>query len=653
MHGFAFRTGLTFEWSDVPHRIERIGADDQVILERLNDGKIVLSSKAELLVAFSAGEIAIQAIANNRMEPSHYSRSLGELPEPAQHEIRRRLSYVRAIDETGIHGINERNLVPLIAAVAARINDLKPPSWITVYRWHRKFRGTKQTRTLVPRHDLRGNRSHRQSDRLLTLFAQAAEEAFHASPGASLASIHTRFTKKIQAENHHLLPEEQLLAPALRTSYRIFKQLPAFDQTLLKEGKGAAESRYRVAKAAPQVGGILQRVEADHTPLDLFLIDERTGLPLGRPILTLFLDSFSRFPLGYFLNFGGASAAAVMGALRHAILPKVPVPEVIPGLHIEHAWPCYGVMDCLALDNGLEFHGTALEGAAMDLGIYILYCPKRQPWYKGKIERFLKTLNFSLCHQMPGTSLARLADRGEYDPQKHAMLTMAEFKHVLEKWLLDIYAQSYHKGLASSPWLKWHEGLKHRVPELPGSLDDLQRRIGLIEERRLQRDGLTLKGIRYAGPELDSIMRAWGPGVKLRIVYDPEDMGAVQVWAPEEQEAIRVQALDQNYANGLTLVQHELIQQQMREQFEATGSQQTVHKAKSDLIATVDNLLRSSKQRTRRRAAKLQGITSSHPQAQLQNSPPISPKVNQKQLLQIDDEVPPSLPTFRFKRKDQ
>lgn len=148
-------------------------------------------------------------------------------------------------------------------------------------------------------------------------------------------------------------------------------------------------------------------------------------------------------------------------------------------------------------------------------------------------------------------------------------------------------------------------------------------------------------------------MRTWGPGVKLRIVYDPEDMGAVQVWAPERQEAIRVQALDQNYANGLTLVQHELIQQQMREKFEATGNQQTVHKAKSDLIAAVDNLLRSSKQRTRRRAAKLQGITSSHPQAQLQNNPSISPKVNQKQRLQIDDEVPPSLPTFRFKRKDQ
>lgn len=183
---------------------------------------------------------------------------------------------------------------------------MKPPSWITVYRWHRKFRGTKQTRSLVPRHDLRGNRS-RLPDHVLKLFVQAAEEAFQASPAATVASIHTRFTKKVQAENHHLLPEERLPVPALRTSYRIFKQLPAYDQTLLKEGKGAAERRYRVAKAAPQVGGILQRVEADHTPLDLFLIDERTGLPLGHPILTLFLDSFSRFPLGYFLNFGGAS----------------------------------------------------------------------------------------------------------------------------------------------------------------------------------------------------------------------------------------------------------------------------------------------------------------------------------------------------------
>lgn len=72
--------------------------------------------------------------------------------------------------------------------------------------------------------------------------------------------------------------------------------MEAYDQTRLKDGKHVADRRYRVAKAGPVADGILLRVEVDHTPLDLFLIDDVTGLPLGRPVLTLFIDVYSRFP---------------------------------------------------------------------------------------------------------------------------------------------------------------------------------------------------------------------------------------------------------------------------------------------------------------------------------------------------------------------
>jgi len=630
--------------------MERLGTDDQIVLERLTDGQVVLSSRPDLLSAFADGAIEVKSSTSQPVEVANYSRSLTDLPETVQSELRRRLAYLQTMDSEGVLFRTERHLTPVIAEVAKRINDPSPPSWITVYRWHRKYRFERQPRALIPRFDRRGSSALRQPDRILELFAQAAEEAFKASPEATVQSIHVRLVGKIEADNRSRLPEDQLKVPTDRTSYRLLNRLRAYDQTQLREGKAAADRKYRIARAAPQADGILQRVEADHTPLDLFLIDERTGLACGRPVLTLFLDTFSRFPLGYYLNFGGTSAAAVMGALRHAILPKTPAPEVIPNLRVAHSWPCYGIMDCLALDNGLEFHGTALEGVAMDLGIYLLYCPKRQPWYKGKIERFLQTLNFSLCHQLPGTSLARLADRGDYDPQKHAVLTTAEFKHLFDKWLLDNYAQTIHKGIGTTPWAKWHEGLKSRTPELPGSKDELQARIGLVEERSLQRDGLTLRGIRYVGPELDAVMRAWGPGVKLRIVYDPEDLGAIQVWAPEQQDPVRVPALYQDYAKGLTQVQHELIQEQLREDGKAATDPQALMQAKYALAISVDQLVESRKQRTRRRAAKIQGITSGHPEANFQPKPPVTPKPKPVLTAVLDDdEAPQPLPTFRLR----
>ncbi len=649
MRGFAFRTGLIFDWSGVAHRVERLGINDQIVLERLTDGQVVLSSRPVLLAAFADGAIQVKPSTSQPVVTAAYSRPLADLSETVQSQLRRRLAYLQAIESEGVISRSERHLKPLIADVARQIADPSPPSWITVYRWHRRYRFERQPRSLIPRFDRRGSSEVRQPDRVLELFALAVEEAFKASPAATIQSIHTRLVGKINADNRNRLPEDQLKAPASRTSYRLFSRLQAYDQTQLRDGKAAADRRYRIAQGTPQADGILHRVEADHTPLDLFLIDERTGLACGRPILTLLIDTYSRFPVGYYLNFGGTSAAAVMGALRHAILPKTPAPGAIPNLRVEHTWPCYGVMDCLALDNGLEFHGTALESAAMDLGIHLLYCPKRKPWYKAKIERFLKTQNFSLCHQLPGTSFARMADRGDYDPQKHAVLTMAEFKQLLEKWLLDIYAQTKHKGIGTTPWAKWHEGLKYRTPELPCSVDNLQTRIGLVEERTLQRDGLTLRGIRYVGPELGEIMRAWGPGVKLRIVYDPEDLGAIQVWAPDQQEPVRVLALNQEYAKGLTKVQHELIQGRLREENKAVADPQALIQAKYDLAVSVDQLVESRKQRTRRRAAQIQGITSSRPEAEFQPKPPATPKPRPVLKAVLDDEAPQPLPTFRLR----
>lgn len=649
MRGFAFRTGLSFEWSGVRHRIDRLGTDEQVVLERLDDGQIVLCQRSDLLSAFVVGAINVQAESTEPTQPHFFGRALADLPEKLQAEVRRRLSYLRAVEEAGVDAFSARFLLPVITLVASQIRDPKPPSWISVYRWHRRYSRAKETRTLVPRFDMRGHKHLRQSERVLELFAQAAEEAFKASPATHITTIHTRLVGKIQAENRNRLPEDQLLVPNQRTSYRLFARIQAYNQTQLKEGKAAADRRYKIAKAAPQATRILERVEADHTPLDLFLIDERSGLPHGRPIVTVFLDTFSRFPLGYYLNFSGTSAMAVMGALRHAVLPKQPVAEPIPNLRIDHAWPCYGVMDNLALDNGLEFHGTALDGVAMDLGIYLLFCPKRQPWYKGKIERFLKTFNHSFCHQIQGTSLARLADRGDYDPQKHAVLTMNEFNHLFEKWLLDIYAQTPHRGLGTTPWVKWHEGLKSRTPELPGSIDDLRRRIGLVEERRLQRDGLTLDGIRYAGPNLDPIMRAWGPGIKLRVVYDAEDLGEIQVWAPDQQDPVSVQALDQAYAKNLTAAQHKMIQERLRDDGKKANDPEALRQAKYDLSVSVDALQMSRKQSERRRGAKLHGVTSARPDARFQAQPPVKTKDKPVFTSSSDNEAPAPLSTFRLK----
>lgn len=87
-------------------------------------------------------------------------------------------------------------------------------------------------------------------------------------------------------------------------------------------GRQAADLKRKPRSAGVTTVRALERVEVDHFLCDVHLVDEKTGSRLGRPWLTLVIDHYSGMVLGYHLSFAPPSAASVLAALRHAILPK-------------------------------------------------------------------------------------------------------------------------------------------------------------------------------------------------------------------------------------------------------------------------------------------------------------------------------------------
>lgn len=652
MRGFSLRPNLVFNWDSVAYRIDRLPPGGSVLIERLEDGEFKVVQKDELLGDYTAGRISTEQSSDPVSKSRTYTRPMAEISETLRNEVRRRLTYLRALAAQGGPIFTPAFTRPIAQQVAEQIGDKTAPSATTLYRWHCYYRQANDSASLLPRFDRRGSRNLHQEDRVLQLAEEAIEEAFRASPKAGANSVYVILNGKIERENACRIGDIPLKTPSLRTVFRLMGRLERYDLAVLNEGKASADKRFRINKQGVKVSNILERVEVDHTPLDLFLICEKSFLPLGRPILTMLIDRYSRMPIGYYLSFGAPSAAAVMGALRHAVLPKTKLEQALPSLEIEHEWPCYGVMDVLVLDNGLEFHGNDLESVAFDLGIRLQYCPKHSPQFKGAIERFFKTLNHFFVHQLPGTSMARLQERGDYDPAKHAVLTLAEFKFVLEKWVLDIYAQNIHRGIGVTPWAKWLEGQVRRPLVLPSSLKAFERRIGLVTERSLRRDGLWLNNIRYSGEVLGPVLRKFGDGVRLRVLYNHENLGDVQVWAPDSDEPITVQAVDYDYANGLTSVQHDLICAKLREEGAATEDRHARDRAKYELAQAIQALMASRKQRNRRRAAALVGLTSANPSKEV--AKPCNPKP--KKVIRANEQraesLPPVLPSFRISRKE-
>lgn len=653
MNGFSLRTNLVFDWDSVAHRIDRLPPNGTVLVERVEDGELKLVQREELLREFSAGRISTEGVGSLTPKVCLYTRPTADIPEKDREEMRRRWTYLEAMTDAGGPVFTPEFAQPIVERTAKQLADSRPPSVTTLYRWHCRYRQSNDPTALIPRLDRRGSRAMRQHDRVIELAVQSIEEAFHASPKAGAKDVYVLLKGKIQDENVRRFADEPLLVPSLRTVYRLLERTEVHDLTVLREGKAQADKRYRINKQGVTTSNILERVEVDHTPLDLFLICERSFLPLGRPILTLFIDRFSRMPTGYYLSFGGPSAAAVMGGLRHSILAKDQLEPVLEGLRIEHEWPCHGRMDVLVLDNGLEFHGKDLESVAFDLGVRLQFCPKHAPQFKGAIERFFKTLNHFFVHQLPGTSMARLQDRGDYDPTKHAVLTLAQFKYVLEKWLLDVYSQTVHRGIGVTPWAKWHQGQKRRIPQMPPSRQSLDRRIGLVAERSLRRDGLWLNNIRYSGEALGPVLCKFGQGCRVRVLYNHEDLGEVQVWAPDSDEPISVQAVDYDYAKGLTSYQHELICAKLREEGAATENRHARDRAKYELAQSIQALMASRKQGRRRKAAALSGLTSTNPSRGVEapRDPKQEPRRVKRVVEQQSKESPPVLPSFRIPRK--
>lgn len=98
---------------------------------------------------------------------------------------------------------------------------------------------------------------------------------------------------------------------------------PVYEKILLRKGKSAADATFGKVDQRPETKRALERVEADHTRLDLFVIDERHGIPLGRPWLTLFYDNHTKSIIGFYLGFEPPSYLLVSLALEKALLLKL------------------------------------------------------------------------------------------------------------------------------------------------------------------------------------------------------------------------------------------------------------------------------------------------------------------------------------------
>jgi putative transposase len=186
----------------------------------------------------------------------------------------------------------------------------------------------------------------------------------------------------------------------------------------------------------------------------------------------------------------------------------------------------------------------------------IEFAPPRTGSFKGQIERFQKTTNFTLLHPAKGTTLSRYLDLIDYDPRKNALISLQEYKTQLYRWIVDVYNRTKRDKPCYIPIERWHEGMRSRAIPMPASAASLFPVIGLHEEGIVQHYGLSFRNIRYNSLVMGDIRRKFGNKLRLKFVVNPQNLGSIQVMHPRDGIYITVPANRPEYANGLKLYQH-------------------------------------------------------------------------------------------------
>jgi putative transposase len=129
----------------------------------------------------------------------------------------------------------------------------------------------------------------------------------------------------------------------------------------------------------------------------------------------------------------------------------------------------------------------------------------------------------------------------------------------LHIFLLDIYAERFHKGLQGIPARRWEAAVQDGFsPRLPASAQELSILLGRVTHRTIHRYGIEFENLRYNSPALATLRHRLA-GVPVKLKYHPGDLSKLYAYDPFNQVYQTILALDAEYTANLSLWKHRIV----------------------------------------------------------------------------------------------
>ena len=502
----------------------------------------------------------------------------------------------------------------------------------TIYRWIKAYVGRRLLTDLAPRRRGRA-------------MPQRLSEEVEAVIGAVIRALYLTKQKasaeEVVVEIHRRCRAAKLARPSAGTIRARIRAIDPKTKLLKREGRKAAHDRYGAVKESfPGADAPLAVVQIDHTLLDIIVLDEELRLPIGRPWLTLAIDVWSRMVFGYHLSLDAPSSFAVGLCLCHGMLPKAPE---LQRRGVKGVWPVCGKPAMIHSDNGKDFRSALIQDTLDQYDIRAEFRPPLTPHYGGHIERLAGTLGRKV-HALPGATFASSNQRGEYNAEAKARMTLRDLQQWLLNLIVGIYHQKVHDGIGCPPLLRWTQGLAGRTPTgpgLPGSNIDARRlRLDFLpfSERTVQPEGIVWDKIWYRDPLLSQWVRAdeGRRRRKFRVRRDPTDISKLYFLDPGLGDYIEIPYRDYGRPS-ISLWDYRAAETWLRRQGRIAETEAAIFDAYDEMHRITTEAVRETN-RTRRDQAKQREVRKHRAALTLDPPPPVPARRNGIVPAAIDDD---------------
>ncbi|OGQ60216.1 MAG: hypothetical protein A3J24_09885 [Deltaproteobacteria bacterium RIFCSPLOWO2_02_FULL_53_8] len=490
--------------------------------------------------------------------------------------IEYRMRYVRAAVRAHVSRGSRRMFGEVISRITALHPDTSPPSVDTLMMWYRRYIDSGSSPySLMDRRPL-VCKPKRLSSSVEMLLEECIAKHYLQLRGLSASATFEKFKQEVKSKERVDGVEWGL--PSIRTCHRRINEIDPYIRDKTRYGASYANNKWRFSLKGDLSTRVLQRAEIDHTWLDLWVLDPRSGVPIGRPWITVVLDRYSGYALGIYISFYGPSVASVAHAIKNSIFPKDELIASIP--EIETPWTAMGVAEMYVVDNGLEFHSKAFKRMAWDLRADLLYNPVHQPWLKASVERSMMEFNRML--PLRGKVYAPQKNVIPQNPKDSAAILFDDLCAGLFKWAAEVFPRKIHpKNLVRSIDL-WEEGRQScPLPMFPLGFESFDITAGVSTSRTVDGDGVFFNYLRFNSYELQHYCRSSEKKFRTEIRFNPDDLGHIHVLLPKSQQWLPVvlQRPSEDYGKGLSLIQHEIIRAEAGKKLTRLNAQEELEAA--------------------------------------------------------------------------